>query len=69
MDGLSSGIAVVASFAFLVIAIVAAVLGFVVMGSSAMFFARVMVVIFLLLSIMAFMVEKFNEVGGHSKKR
>ncbi len=43
---------------FFVIAIVAAVLGFAKMGSSAMFFARIMIVVFLLLSIITFMVGK-----------
>ncbi len=46
--------------AFFVIAIVAAALGFARMGSSAMFFARIMFIVFLLLAIIAFMVGKLR---------
>ena len=45
---------------FFVIAIVAAALGFARMGSSAMFFARIMVIVFLLLAIITFMVGKLR---------
>jgi uncharacterized membrane protein YtjA (UPF0391 family) len=43
---------------FFVIAIVAAALGFARMGSSAMFFSRIMFIVFLLLAIIAFMAGK-----------
>jgi uncharacterized membrane protein YtjA (UPF0391 family) len=46
--------------AFFVIAIVAAALGFARMGSSAMFFARIMIIVFLLLAIITFMVGKLR---------
>jgi uncharacterized membrane protein YtjA (UPF0391 family) len=46
--------------AFFVIAIVAAALGFARMGSSAMFFARIMFIVFLLLAIIAFMLGKLR---------
>lgn len=45
---------------FFVIAIVAAALGFAKLGSSAMFFARIMIVVFLLLAIITFMVGKLQ---------
>ena len=46
--------------AFFVIAIVAGVLGFSKMGGSAMFFARIMLIVFLLLAIIAFMLGKLR---------
>jgi uncharacterized membrane protein YtjA (UPF0391 family) len=46
--------------AFFVIAIVAAALGFARMGSSAMFFARIMFIVFLLLAIITFMLGKLR---------
>ncbi len=46
------------AFVFFVIAIVAGALGFAKMGSSAMFFARIMLVVFLLLAVITFMIGK-----------
>jgi uncharacterized membrane protein YtjA (UPF0391 family) len=45
---------------FFVIAIVAAALGFARMGSSAMFFARIMCLAFLLLAIITFVAGKLR---------
>jgi len=48
------------ALAFFVIAIVAAALGFARMGSSAMFFARIMSIVFLLIAIVTFMLGKLR---------
>lgn len=48
------------SFAFLVIAIITGVLGFARMGSSAMFFPRIMIVVFSFLAIITFGVGKLQ---------
>lgn len=48
------------AFIFFVGAIVAGVLGFTKIGSSAMFFSRIMIVVFLILGIGAFMVGKLK---------
>ena len=45
---------------FFVIAIVAGALGFARIGSSAMFFARIMLIVFLPLVLITFMVEKLR---------
>ncbi|MBF0384348.1 MAG: DUF1328 domain-containing protein [Candidatus Omnitrophica bacterium] len=48
------------AFAFFVFAIAATVLGFMTMGPSAMFFSRIMIVVFLILSVMTLMIGKLQ---------